>query len=325
MNITIYKNYWYPTLEPHIHRSSHHQFTYLFYQITNALIKKYDNVKIVDLPFLENTINVLGNEVSISDCDLLIQVNDRVILFTFSDMVSNAQQLIFSRNNPNDILIWPNYKSHEHIYQTAKFQVKGFPYVARYAAVDMDVYYNFRQTTPTNDKIFFRGNYTALPRNVIYSLLEHPYREHYSGVDGLDVNSYFESAIQHRVGLSIPGVAEFCYRDIEYMAIGLPILKFEFLNTSEPPLIPNIHYISIPRIDTKFEYERSCGEENFKTYFQGRNSDTDKYADLYYQRYFEVKDDMEFLKFISDNARQYYLEYCSPQNRLKHILNLLEI
>jgi hypothetical protein len=325
MKITVYKMHWYPTLGPNIGRQPHHHFTYLFYQLANALKKQYDDVTIVDLPYLETEVEVFGDTVFITDCEVLITIDDRVVLLSFSDVVSRAQQLLFHRNNPSDLLVWSNYKSHEHIYSQATFQIKACPYVARYAAIDMDVYYHFRQTTHTEDKFFFRGNYTGLPRNVIHSLLEPPYTEHYSGISGLDPDRYFTTAIQHRAGLSIAGAAEFCYRDVEYMAIGLPILRFEFVHTMDPPLIPNVHYISVPRIDTRFEYERSCGEENFNTHFRGRNADTDKYADAYYQRYLEVKNDADFLKFVADNARQYYEDYIHPATRTHHFLRLLNL
>lgn len=228
MKITIYKTTWYPTLDANVDRQAHHHFTYLFYQLANTLKKQYKEVTIVDLPYLETEIEIFGNMVSISDCETIITVNDKVILLTFSDMVSKAQQLLFHRNNPEDLLVWSNYKSHEQIYSHVQFQIKAAPYVARYATTDMDVYYHFRQTTQTNDVFLFRGNYTGLPRNVIYSLLEPKYTEHYSGIDGLTPESYFTTAITHRVGLSIAGVAEFCYRDVEYMAIGFQFFDLNF-------------------------------------------------------------------------------------------------
>jgi hypothetical protein len=324
MKIVVYKTSWYPELNPGIARQQHHHFTYLFYQLANTLKKKYDDVTIVDLPYLETSVEVLGDMVVIADCEMLITIDDRIILLTFSDVVSRSQQIFFKRDNPSDMIIWSNYKSYD-IYNTSKFHVKACPYVARYATQDMDVHYHFRQTTIQEDKFFFKGNYTGLPRNAIYSLLEPKYSNHYSGIDALAIDDYLSSAIRHKVGLSIAGAAEFCYRDVEYMAIGLPILRFEFINSMEPKLIPNVHYISIPRIDTRFDFERSCGEQNYINYFRGRNEDTDRYADIYYQRFLEVKDDVEFLQYISDNARQYYEQYMHPSNRIDHFMKLLKL
>ena len=51
----------------------------------------------------------------------------------------------------------------------------------------------------------------------------------------------------------------------------------------------------------------------------------DAYVQAYKERFLEVKDDTEFLKFIAENAHDYYTKYCSPQNRLSHLLNLLEL
>ena len=49
------------------------------------------------------------------------------------------------------------------------------------------------------------------------------------------------------------------------------------------------------------------------------------YIEAYKKRFFEVKDDKEFLDFIIKNAREYYINYCSPQNRINHIVNRLEL
>jgi hypothetical protein len=49
------------------------------------------------------------------------------------------------------------------------------------------------------------------------------------------------------------------------------------------------------------------------------------YVQAYKKRYNEVKDDKEFLSFISKNAREYYTQYCNPYNRMNHLINLLEL
>jgi len=48
------------------------------------------------------------------------------------------------------------------------------------------------------------------------------------------------------------------------------------------------------------------------------------YVQKYIDRFEEVKDDKDFLKFVSDNAFEYWENYCSPQNMLKSILIKLE-
>jgi len=48
------------------------------------------------------------------------------------------------------------------------------------------------------------------------------------------------------------------------------------------------------------------------------------FAEKYISRFLEVKDDDDFLNFISKNARNYYEKYLHPLTRFNHILNLIE-
>jgi hypothetical protein len=50
-----------------------------------------------------------------------------------------------------------------------------------------------------------------------------------------------------------------------------------------------------------------------------------EHAELIEQRFLEVKDDTEFLEFISKNGREYYNTYLNKDNNVYHTLNLLGI
>jgi hypothetical protein len=43
------------------------------------------------------------------------------------------------------------------------------------------------------------------------------------------------------------------------------------------------------------------------------------------KRFLEVKDDKEFLNFISRNAREYYEKYLSPESSIDYTLKLLDL
>jgi hypothetical protein len=113
-------------------------------------------------------------------------------------------------------------------------------------------------------------------------------------------DSYSDTLIQYKMALSIAGRAEFCYRDIENFGMGIPIIRFEYENKMSVPLVPNYHYISIKRPDN-LVYDR-LGEK--------------EHAELIEKRFFEVKDDYEFLNFISKNARNYYENNLSPEGSI---------
>jgi len=120
---------------------------------------------------------------------------------------------------------------------------------------------------------------------------------------------YFEEIIKHKIALSIDGRGEFCYRDIECFAIGVPTLRFEFVSKFNDPLIPNYHYISIPR------------PSDMDLYRTGNKS----HAELIEKRYFEVLENNEFLNFISKNARDYYDKNCAMDVNINNTFELLEL
>jgi hypothetical protein len=129
----------------------------------------------------------------------------------------------------------------------------------------------------------------------------------------LSIEDYLSLAIKHKMGLSVHGVAEVCHRDFEYLGIGLPMIRLEYMNdTLQPPLIPNYHYISVDR--SQFPYDGNADRVGGP-----------EYVEAYKNRFYEVKDDIEFLEFISTNAKDYFDKYCSPLNRTRHMLNLLNI
>jgi len=108
---------------------------------------------------------------------------------------------------------------------------------------------------------------------------------------------YMEKLIKSKVALSYYTTlsryntpndhqGEFCYRDIEYMLLGVPFIRIEYKDTLHNPLIPNHHYISIPREHAYVAYEKN-GDEGV--------------ADLYIETYKQVINDNDFLGFISKN------------------------
>jgi hypothetical protein len=119
--------------------------------------------------------------------------------------------------------------------------------------------------------------------------------------------------IDYQVSLSMAGIGELCYRDIECMAIGMPLIRFEFQNEMYEKLIPNVHYISVPYPD---DMPRHNGVA------------TDRLAEPHHvkmieERFKEVVDDYEFLSYISKNAREYYERNLSPQSRVNKTLEIL--
>ena len=156
------------------------------------------------------------------------------------------------------------------------------------------------------DKMYFRGNTSERP------ILKHFDKKYLEGVESIP--NYFDDVINYKVGLSIAGVGELCYRDIEYMCMGIPFIRFEYLSKMNPELIPNYHYISVDR-PNDIPAHNGLSTDRLGEY---------PHAKMIEKRFLEVKDNDVFLKKISDNAKDYYETYLN-NNIINHTLNLLGI
>lgn len=252
---------------------------------------------------------------SLPDCEIVIYDAelDSLKAVSFSEAKTPLFNIFLKRNNKNDILIvlhlrsWGLYNFNKDNFN---FKLKNTTTYTLKSYNGFEGVYNKRQLLKHDElinKMFFRtvtgrGDELKLSKRSIINPLFSP----------IPYKEYMELAIQYKIGLSIGAGYEICHRDIEYMAIGLPMLRLEYTNIYNPQLIPNYHYISIDREGFAFDSNMdNAGGEN--------------YIEAYVKKFNEVKDNHEFLGFISANANQYYKNYCSPENRLKTILNQLEL
>lgn len=260
-------------------------------------------------------------DMEVWDCEILVEYNGMYKAMSMADytfmlyyfFAAGVDNQLTPRASHDTFIVSQRLSpycswSEERVASRVQCKVIDGIYTPQEPFIDFEYYRNKRKELTLIDKFIFKGNVGSLPRNVV------PYLESsewYSGSQTYGMDTYLEEVIKHKVGLCIPGAGEICHRDIEYMAMGVPMMKFQYVANLNPPLIPNVHYISIPRIDNHP--------------FHGERSGKQEYADLYIQRFLEVKDDKEFLDFISKNAMEYYDTYLHPKVRVKHIFDLWEL
>ena len=175
--------------------------------------------------------------------------------------------------------------------------------------VDLEpFYYQRKYAQNLIPQMYFRGNLSQRPALEFYDseLL-------YCPKDNINPNNYFKEMINYQVALSMAGVGELCYRDIECMAVGVPLIRFEYQVEMHEKLIPNFHYISVP-------YPEDMPRHN--------DVATDRFAlehhaKMIENRFREVIDDTGFLSYISKNAREYYERNLSPKSRVNKTLDIL--
>jgi hypothetical protein len=178
--------------------------------------------------------------------------------------------------------------------------------------------YRLRREKITNyeRRIFWQGSGVDNYRKMIRVIDKKGYLQ---PIIPMSHENYLNELIKSKVGLSYyldldkyntpfdhPG--EFCYRDIEYTLLGVPYIRIEFKDTTFNPLLPNVHYISIPREKAYVAYEK-YGDVGV--------------ADLYIERYKEIIDDEIFLSYISKNQLLWADNNLMGDNKYKLTFQLL--
>lgn len=242
------------------------------------------------------------------ECEYIIEniENGEFVIMSVADELSHStinenknpllKKVLISQFLPKRIL--------SHIGEDYSLKYSPWTYFPAHL-YDLEEYYNKRQTTPpSNDQIYFRG--TSLEDRKIIHYID---KEIITPFNPIVPDQYFNELITHKIALSVDGRGEFCYRDIECFACGVPIIRYDFESIFYDPLIPNFHYISIPRPDDMVLY-RAGNEEHAKKLVE---------------RYKEVINDDEFLNFIAKNAREYYEKNCKLDSVMVNTFNMLDI
>jgi len=188
-----------------------------------------------------------------------------------------------------------------------------------FAEFDIIEYQQKRKSVETlNDKMFWLGSGVDSYRKMIRIVEQKGFLQ---PIHNTSHSDYLQKLINSKIGLSYyldldkyntpydhPG--EFCYRDIEYISLGVPFIRIEYKDTTHHPLLPNHHYISIPREHAYVAYEK-FGDEGV--------------ADLYINRYNEVINDKEYLDYISKNQIDWTKNNLINDSKEKLTFDLLEL
>lgn len=243
------------------------------------------------------------------ECEYVIENlnNGEFVILSVADDLSNAvlnerknpflKKVLISQFNPKKIF---DHVGYENIHKYSPWQY------FQAQLIDLDPFFKKRLNINTFiNKLYFRG--TSLEdREIIFKLKKDIISDSFYPIPSED---YFNELINYNIALSIDGRGEFCYRDIECFALGVPIMRFEFESVFYDKLIPNFHYISIPRPSDMISYKRV----------------TNDHVTLMENRFNEVINDISFLKFVSKNAREYYEKNCEINSLIKKTYNLLNL
>lgn len=256
---------------------------------------------------LQTLVKGFDNNPPLSDVDMIIEnlSNNEYVCISFTEYF-NSWIVHYMKSDKFKGLILTHFNYHNLYYWAKRDNVEDKMHLVKpwifpiFNEFDVDHYRNLRDTSELTDGLFFKGS--GIDENSYRKAIYHLSRENLIDAESLPMNQYLFQMAKSKVALSYyqdldkyntpfdyPG--EFCYRDMEYMAVGVPFIRIEYRDSIYNGLYPNFHYISIPR------------EQAYKDYEQNGDMAVSK---ILYDKYKEIKDDHVILSQISRNQREWF-------------------
>jgi hypothetical protein len=270
-----------------------------------------------------------------NDCDVLINQGSIVIFefddtkkfktFDFGDAPTLTLQLSKSKNFIGAAIgqynkdLWDRYVTDNYIRSQIKPSV--YPETCwNFGLENYDAISEYRNSIELDKRLYWRGsvyrnpNMVEFNRRLAIQILNSKMDQFYFGDGPLMFDDYIKEVMQFKLclGFGVGGgyaCGDFCLRDIEMYGMGIPTIRPKYAVQSDDVLIPDFHYISV---DCEFD----------ETY---RYKNPELLADKIIERYNTVIDDEEYLKFISNNAREWYIKNATGPNITNKIVDILEL
>jgi hypothetical protein len=114
--------------------------------------------------------------------------------------------------------------------------------------------------------------------------------------------NYFDELNNNKINLSLNGVAEICNRDIEILSSRSVLLRPTLTQKFHNQLIPNFHYVD-------FEYDTNPKIQ----------------SEIIVNKFNEIKNDIDYLKFISDNGYEWFKNNGTVDANLKILTEIVDL
>ena len=256
---------------------------------------------------LQSEVSSFGNMPPLSDVDCVIENLDtkQFVVLTFTEYFNSY--VVHYLKSPLCQKVCSAHFSHHNIYHWLKrdnllhkLDTVSPWFFGLFDEFDIDFYRNLRTNNlELNSKLFYKGSGQGY-RQVVGILHEREivdytstsFNEYLTGISSAKCAlSYYTDLDKYYTAFHHPG--EFCYRDMEYMAIGTPFIRIEYKDSVYNGLCPNYHYISIPR-EYAYNAYHTLGNEGV--------------ANLIQEKYNEVIHEDSFLNYISKNSMKWFDE-----------------
>jgi hypothetical protein len=178
----------------------------------------------------------------------------------------------------------------------------------------------YRNSITLKKELYWRGsiykdpNIVEFNRRITIEYINEKLKDFYFGNFPISFDNYIHEVIQYKLALCF-GVGggytcgDFCFRDIELYGLGIPTIRPKYAAEAEDPLIPDYHYISVDcEFDDTFKYK-----------------EPEKLADRIIEKYYSVINNEDLLKYISNNARSWYVNNISYPNITNKLIKILDL
>jgi len=283
---------------------------YCFHEIFKTLITTYPeiNFKWID----SNTIGCKGNSHQFCKYGVYYMIiendeNKKFIIISYSDKIkyiNGAMGLDMSKCI--DIITSSGVHHNDNTFQALNVKYVPFTYIL-YTKHTYDNIIKIRQNEVNRvvpDKPNFMGSLYNFRK---YLLMDNRFEVGESSLNNYD---YLNKLNSYSLNLSLNGAAEICIRDMEIMGIGSALIRPKLTTKFHNELIPNYHYISVDLNEIK--------TKRTGNFYDGQ-------ANLILKRWNEVKDDKDFINFISENGKKWFDENVPIEKHGKIALNVINL
>lgn len=306
--------------------------TSFFYKLYSKLILKYPehSFNIINDSSYEN--NGYGSIYSCMNLSIVNPDNNKYIVISFFD---NWRYLFMKHLGWNPELMtqifycggfnyleyfyWKDYNWHNndvYLPEDISNRYHSFfygPYNTNYENIEQKIYNNYNIETCL-PQLYFRGYMWDFRKQMTNEINQNDILiiDKNLNNNNLEYAEYLQDLTKYRAALSLPGGTEICNRDIECFSIGVPVIRPSLSINYSDPLIPNYHYISC------YDYCKYWdGNASYLSYRHFKKS-------LIYT-WDSVKNNIEYLKFISKNAREWYIRNCTLEANTNYVLSKLNL
>lgn len=318
-----------------IHSGKNFYVTSFFNNLMSAFGQEYSDIKFINKNYPEYEKHGYGGVYSCMSMSLMNPDNGKYAVFSFFDnwkyhfmthMGWEPQKMTqFFYAGGFNFLDYYHFKRQNQNNSDTKFPVdmdtvyQGLPYSSYYDCCTemIDVLYKNRDINKTIPKLFFRGymwdfrkemttQFGQRCRDII--ILDKNQEN-----ENIEYQEYLKEVSTYKCALSLPGGTEVCNRDIECFALGVPVIRPIIVTNYPDPLIPNYHYISC--------YHNCDYMDNGNPKYLNPKDMQDNTIYIWDR----VKNNHEYLSFITKNARAWYERNCGMNNNISRCINLTDL